>query len=233
MASTITLLRVLPPLPPLPQDAATPLGARLRAAVTVIRVHGVLALCTATVLLVIGNFAAYTYIAPLVRRDGGPDGLALSALLLGYGVAGLLANLLVGRLVDRYPGPMLTGLISSLTAALALLALTPGIAGTVVAVILWGAAFTVAPICLQTAVLRIAPQARDAATAVYVVAFQIGIGGGALLGERLYEAGHLDLLPVLPAVLAPLAGLAAVGARRAFPLRDRRVPGPEPVPAAP
>jgi predicted MFS family arabinose efflux permease len=51
------------------------------------------------------------------------------------------------------------------------------------------------------------------------VAFQIGIGGGALLGERFVRSGELVALPVLGAVLAVLSGVIVIGARRAFPVQ--------------
>jgi predicted MFS family arabinose efflux permease len=196
--SLAALLVLLPDLPALPEDLANRTATRFRAATSIIRSRAITPVCAITTVLVVGQFAAYTYIAPLVRRDGGLEGLGLSALLLGYGAAGLLGNVLVGRWVDRRPGPVLAG---------------------AVAVLAWGAAFTGVPVSLQSAILRVAPQARDAASAVYVVAFQIGIGGGALLGARFVDAGRLGVLPILGAGLALISGLIVIGARRAFPLR--------------
>jgi predicted MFS family arabinose efflux permease len=211
------LLLVLPPMPALPQDLATRVGARLRASIAIIRSGPVSSVCLITAVLVIGHFAAYTYIAPLVRRDGGLEGFALSALLLGYGAAGLLGNWLAGRFVDRRPGTLLVTMLA--VAAAALLTLVPvlGPAPTVIAALLWGGAFTAIPVSLQAAILRVAPQARDAASAVYVVAFQIGIGGGALLGERLVSAGLLAWLPAIAAALALVAGVLVVRSPQAFP----------------
>jgi predicted MFS family arabinose efflux permease len=54
---------------------------------------------------------------------------------------------------------------------------------------------------------------------VYVVAFQIGIGGGAFVGERFVRAGQLGWLPVLAAGTALVAGLLVIVSRRAFPNR--------------
>jgi predicted MFS family arabinose efflux permease len=207
----------LPALPALPGDRATPPAQRLRAALAIIRSRAITPVCAVTTVLVIGQFAAYTYIAPLVRRDGGLHGLGLSAVLLGYGAVGLIANLLVGRLVDRRPGPALFGSIALVSAALVVLTFTGGAALTVVAVLMWGAGFTAVPVSLQSAILRVAPHAQDAASAVYVVAFQIGIGGGALVGEQFVRGGHLGTVPVLAAVLALGAGVITLVARRAFP----------------
>lgn len=222
------LLVVLPPLQALPQDLATRAGAQLRASVTIVRSGPVAAVCLVTAVVVIGHFAAYTYLAPLVRRDGGLEGAGLSALLLGFGAAGLTANWIVSRHVDRRPRTLLLVLIAALTLALTLLIPALGVVPTVLAALVWGGAFTALPVILQSAILRVAPQARDAASAVYVVSFQIGIGGGALLGERLYGAGRLPALPALGAGLALAAGVLVLAARRTFPAHH---PEEAPIPA--
>ncbi|MFF5295500.1 MFS transporter [Paractinoplanes globisporus] len=215
----VLLLRVLPRLDPLPHDRETRVGAQLRASVAIIRDRKVALLCATTGILVIGHFAAYTYIAPLVRRDGGLQGFGLSALLLGYGGAALVAGYAVGRHIDRRPGPAMTLLLAVLAVAVALLAPPLGPVPTVLATLLWGGAFCAIPVCLAATVLRIAPRARDAASAVYVVAFQIGIGGGAFVGERFASAGRLGALPLLAAGLALVALAVVVSARSVFPAR--------------
>ncbi|WP_127499366.1 MFS transporter [Actinoplanes solisilvae] len=216
----LVLLRVLPKLQPRPHDLAMRAGAQLRAAVAIARDPQVLMLCVITAVLVIGHFAAYTYIAPLVRRDAGLEGAGLSALLLGYGFVGLITNFAVGRQVDRRPGTMLVALLAVLAVSAALLAPVLGLVPTVLVTLLWGGAFTAIPVLLAAAPLRIAPRARDAASALYVVAFQIGIGGGAFLGERMVRAGHLGVLPLVTAVLAIAAVvLVATLGRRVFPAR--------------
>lgn len=226
-ACVVALLVVLPKLPALPQDLAIGAGDRLKASVRIIRSGPVAAVCLVTVVLVIGHFAAYTYIAPLVRRDGGLQGLGLSALLLGYGVAGVVGNAIVGRFVDRRPGPLLITLTGLMAVALTVLVPVLGAAPTVLAALVWGGTFTAIPVVLQSAILRIAPQARDAASAVYVVAFQVGIGGGALVGERLVSSAHLAWLPGLAAALTVVAALVVLAARRTFPAH-----APTPRPAA-
>jgi predicted MFS family arabinose efflux permease len=223
-ACVVALLMVLPKLPALPQDLAVRAGAQLKASVRIIRDGPVAAVCLVTVVLVIGHFAAYTYLAPLVRRDGGLEGFGLSALLLGYGAAGLAGNAIVGRFVDRRPGPLLVTLTALMALSLVVLVPVLGVVPTVLAALVWGGTFTAIPAVLQAAILRVAPQARDAASAVYVVAFQIGIGGGALLGERFVSSERLPWLPGLAAVLTVVATLCVLAARRTFP---RHAPVPE------
>lgn len=213
------LLAVLPKLPALPRDRDTRIAQQMRNAVGILRNGRVARLCVITTVLVVGHFAAYTYIAPLVRRNAGLDGVALSALLLGYGAVGLLANFVVRRFVDRRPGPLVIGLSATVALSVVMLAPVLGPAPTVVFTLLWGGAFTAIPVFLSTAPLRVAPTARDAASAVYVVAFQIGIGGGAFLGERLVTAGRLGVLPLLAGVLALTASAIAVASPTVFPHR--------------
>ncbi|MFG1926912.1 MFS transporter [Cryptosporangium sp. NPDC048952] len=191
--------------------------AGIKTAFLVLRDRSLFAICATTAVLMIGLFAAYTYLAPLVRRDAGLEGTALSALLLGFGVAGLFGNWIIGRWVDRSPGRLLATLIAVMVVALAALVPVLGPVPTVVAVLAWGAAMTATPIILQAAVLRVAPATGDAASAVYVVAFQIGIGGGSLLGERFVSAGWLGWLPLLAAVLAGAALVIVRASRTAFP----------------
>jgi hypothetical protein len=70
---------------------------------------------------------------------------------------------------------------------------------------------------------RAAPHPADAACSVpadrplFVVAFQIGIGGGALVGSLLVDAGELSALCVTGAALAAAGLLVVLAARRAFP----------------
>jgi predicted MFS family arabinose efflux permease len=232
------VLAVLPDLPALSEDLATRTATRLRAATSIIRSRAIMPVSVITMVLVIGHFAAYTYIAPLVRRDGDLQGLGLSALLLGFGAAGLMSNLLVGRFVDRRPGAVLAGTVAVITLSLVVLAMVPGPIVTVIVVLAWGAAYIMVPVSLQAAILRVAPQSADAASAVYVVAFQIGIGTGALSGEHLINAGRIGDLPILGAALALAAGVIVLCARRTFPFRiamERpvvRVPVERPVPVA-
>lgn len=213
------VLTQLPALPPLPGDLTTPAWQRLRNAVLVLRSGPLAAVCSATAVLMTGLFCAYTFLAPLARRNADLEGPALSALLLGFGVAGLIGNWFIGRWVDRRPGPLLNILIAVMIVALALLVPVLGPVPTIVAVLAWGAAMTASPVIMQAAVLRVAPHAADAGSAVYVVAFQIGIGGGSLLGERVVRAGMLEALPVVAVALAVVAWVIVRSSRTAFPSR--------------
>jgi predicted MFS family arabinose efflux permease len=136
-------------------------------------------------------------------------------------VAGIGGIALTGWATDRRPRLVVAACTLSLTGALAGLAvLGPGsVVLTVAAAILWGGAFTAIPVCLQAAVLRIAPRAAGPASALYVVAFQIGIGGGSLVGAALVGSGLLRELPAVGAALVAAGALVLLAGREAFPVR--------------
>jgi predicted MFS family arabinose efflux permease len=229
-AATMSVLALRAALPPFTSDArGGDKRARIAAIPAALRSQSLFAVCAVTVLVVIGHFTAYTYIAPLVRRDTGLTGLTLSAVLLAYGIAGVVGICLSGWATDRRPRLAAAACAASVATALALLwTIGRGSAAfTVPAIVLWGAAFIAIPVTLQAAVLRVAPQSADTASALYVVAFQIGIGGGALAGSIVVNAGHLAEPPILGAALAAAGTLVLLVARRAFPSRINGAPRPD------
>src|SRR6202012_3718016 len=148
--SAVALYRVLPELPATaggPDDpagheaagheAGRPPGVRARlAAVPAALGSGPLpAICLVTMIVVIGDFAAYTYITALVRRDAGLSGLGLSAVLFAYGAAGIAGIVLAGRITDRRPRRAEAAAVGGIVLALAGLATVAhgSTAGTVAA----------------------------------------------------------------------------------------------------
>jgi predicted MFS family arabinose efflux permease len=70
---------------------------------------------------------------------------------------------------------------------------------------------------LQSTVLHVAAPIPDTASALYVVAFQIGIGGGALLGALLLGGRmRVGILPVVGLSLITAGSMLAAAARDTF-----------------
>ena len=95
----MALVVLLPSMPGEKASAAVPLRE-------VVASPKLRAVALTTAVIVIGQFTAYTYIAPLLRdKVGLGDGL--SGVLVAFGLAGLLGNLVGGRFVDVRPGVVL------------------------------------------------------------------------------------------------------------------------------
>jgi predicted MFS family arabinose efflux permease len=166
--------------------------------------------CVTTAIAMIGHYALYTFIAPfLVERIGVPEAW-FSVVLFAYGVAGAVGLVLTGTVFARRPG---TGLVIALAGSAVFVTIASlsfgNVVVAVVAVVLWGIAFGMIPPLLQTRVLQFAsPRIRDTAAAFYTTAFNVGIGGGALVGAWLLEDGGLASLP--PTQIALMAVSAVI-----------------------
>ena len=79
-----------------------------------------------------------------------------------------------------------------------------------VAAAAWGGAFGVLPVAFQTRALSLTPGFTDASTPIYVVAFQVGISLGALVGSALITHVVATRLPLFAAVVTAIATLALV-----------------------
>lgn len=169
--------------------------------------RSLVAVNSATLIVVTGHFAAYTFITAIIADYVRLTGSATATLLLAYGAAGLLGLILLGRKVDRHPrgtALFVTGGVAVCTLALLVLGPASGVlAGG--AVVLWAAPAAGIGVVLQAAVLRAAPAQPDLASAVYIVAFQIGIALGAWVGGLTMDHGALPIAVAIAAACGLLA----------------------------
>jgi predicted MFS family arabinose efflux permease len=168
-----------------------------------------------TGIVMLAHFAFFTYVTPYLRHVGVPPS-QVSIVLLAYGVCGVLGTVLAGRVVDRWPARSLLASIGLLAMALAVIAASDRLAiGFVPSIAVWGAAYTGLTVCLQVMILVVAGPDADTASSAYVAAFNLGIGGGALLGGLVIGQMTITALPAVAAVLAALtAGCGMLAARR-------------------
>ena len=169
----------------------------------------VLVLCATVVLVTLGHAALYTYIAAWVIELAGLPAAAVAPVLLAFGAAGAAGVALAGVLGDRFPRALLPVMLAGVIAAVAALGaigLLPGASPdpvlVVVLIVAWSAFLGGVPVIFQARLLQRASEAlRDIGAAWITVAFNIGIGGGALLGGLVLEAWSLAALPVVAAAL--------------------------------
>jgi len=201
------LPRLLPAAPAAAQVAS--FGLRDESAPRVIgaAVFGALAL--------VAHFAVFTYVAPLATDRWGLAEDSVGALLLVLGVTGAVGLVAAGVLGERHPRGGLIATVGLLVAAFAVLAGADGaVSGVVVGV--WGLAVGLLPPLLQNAVIGAASASyKDAAGAILVTAFNLGIATGAALGGVVLDtAGLAWVLPFAVAVaVASALGLGRVTRR--------------------
>jgi MFS transporter, DHA1 family, inner membrane transport protein len=119
---------------------------------------------------------------------------------------------LSGTVLGRRPTIGLAVALLSTAVGVAVLALFPQVPLVgVAAFLLWGTAFGALPPLFNTRLLHSASaRIRDAAASFYTTAFNIGIGGGALLGAVLYSVIGLGGLPWVFVALLVCSTIALV-----------------------
>ena len=162
----------------------------------------VLLVCAVTAATMLGQYAVFTYVAPLITEVVGLDTAAVGPLLFVYGVAGAAGLAVAGSPLAARPTGAMVGAMALAAVALLVLGLAPGVWPSLIAFAVWGLAFGAIPPLLQTRLLQSAPAShRDAASALYTTAFNIGIGGGALVGAVLFEWVGVQVLPFVYAAV--------------------------------
>ncbi|MCU1584907.1 MAG: transporter [Microbacteriaceae bacterium] len=160
-------------------------------------VTAVVLVCVIVAIIMVGQYCFYTYIAPFLVRAVGIDAAAVSPALFAFGAAGAISLVVVALYLGRRPRLGLLLSLAALLAAVLVLGFVPSMLPvSLPAFFLWGLAIGLLPPLLQTRMLHAAPaRIRDTASAFYTTAFNIGIGGGALLGALLLDSLGLDSLP--------------------------------------
>ncbi len=176
----------------------------------------VLIVCGVTAATMLGQYAVFTYVAPLITEVVGLEPGAVGPLLLVYGVTGAIGLVVAGSPLARRADRAMLVAMAVAALALVVLGLAPGVVPSLVAFAVWGLAFGAIPPLLQTRLLQATPaRQRDAASALYTTAFNVGIGGGALVGAVLFERVGVQSLPfVYAAVLVAVAVVLVADARR-------------------
>ena len=136
------------------------------------------------VVVITGQFTAYSYIEPFVQDIAGFEGNVTTAVLLLYGGMGIVGSVLFSWLGMKFPRGFLVAAIAVLALSLLLLVASSDHAWSLyLQSAIWGIAMICFALSMQSKVLRLAPDATDVAMSMFSGIFNIGIGGGALLGS--------------------------------------------------
>lgn len=207
VCSGVTLFAIAIMVPAMPPRGEV----HLRELPRLLKVANLRVAVSVTAMVVVGNFAAYTYITPYLLDNVGIPSSMISVLLLCYGMAGVAGNFLAGAVVGGHCSlrTVLITFVAGLSGSLVLLlAVGPWKPAAIVLVLTWGITYSALPVGLQTLVFRSVPEAREAATSIYVLAFNVSIALGALFGGIAIDTAEASL-PILLGILFCAAALVA------------------------
>ncbi|MFT4133344.1 MFS transporter [Labrys sp. (in: a-proteobacteria)] len=158
-----------------------------------------------------GTFVAFTYLASILEKITGFAAGSVSLILVLYGAAIAVGNLVGGRIADRNPAKALIGLFALQAAVLAAFAFTATspVLTLVTLAALGFLSFANVP-GLQLYVVQLAkvhrPAAVDVASALNIAAFNLGIALGAWVGGLVVASPlGLGLTPLVGAALVAIA----------------------------
>ncbi|WP_345354185.1 MFS transporter [Actinoallomurus liliacearum] len=200
-AAALSLAVIHATIDPLPPEEATS-GRRPADVRSTVTDRSLISVNLVTMIVIFGHFTAFTYITAIIAHYAHLTGSTTSSLLFAHGTAGLLGLTLIGRHVDRHPRTTALIVTGGLTACMLVLLIVGAdshlAAGA--AIVLWAVPAGGMPVVLQAAVLRTAAVSKDLASAVYIVAYQIGIAAGAAIGGTFVDHGALPAAVAVTAV---------------------------------
>ncbi|WP_349335473.1 sugar transporter [Delftia sp. DS1230] len=179
--ATIVMVALARLLPRLPSENA----GNLASVPMLLRRPALLSIYILLVVVITGQFTAYSYIEPFVQDIAGFEGKVTTAVLLLYGGMGIVGSVMFSWWGLRHPRGFLLAAIGVLSASLLMLVPASGHeASLYVMSSVWGVAMICFALAMQSQVLKLAADATDVGMSMFSGIFNIGIGGGALLGSQ-------------------------------------------------
>lgn len=165
-----------------------------------------------TVISVTGHFTSVTYFSPFMQQIGGFSPDQVAGLLLVLGGSSIVGSVLGGkfaeirgRLTLFLPLALLAAIFVFMPAAARL-----GLFAAGIFCFIWGSAFTFVTMIYQLRVLGLSPDAADLAISIYSGIFNVGIGGGALIGSQIFARLGLEINPLASAACMAAAALLSL-----------------------
>jgi predicted MFS family arabinose efflux permease len=152
------------------------------------------------------HFSSYTYIAPFLERNAALAAPWITAVLLGFGVVGFVANFAVSATVSRHLKESLFAMGALVMVALVGLPwLQASHAGVIATVMAWGIAYGAIPLCLSIWMQLTSPDRPEAGSSLFVSVVQIAIALGSFTGGEVVDHLGIPSTMHLGAVLAALS----------------------------
>ncbi|MGA5038599.1 MFS transporter [Streptomyces capoamus] len=199
-----------------PDQPGRPAGGKIPMRST-LRVPGVAAVLTVTLVFVLAHTLLYAYIATFLDHIG-MDGRADSVLLV-FGVACLVSIWVVGALIHRHLRALTVASTLLVGVAVAVMGAFSGTGALVyVAAALWGLGWGGVPTLLQTAGGQAGGEAAEAAQAMLVTLWNVAMAGGGIAGGLLLDAVGADAFPwTVLVLLVPVLALVLAARSHGFP----------------
>lgn len=159
-----------------------------------------------TAIIITAHFTGYSYIEPFMNDVAKLDSDFATFTLLLFGLAGFVGSIIFSRYNDKHPIWLMTASIISI--AISLFLLYPSIVSSYSLIglcVFWGICIMIIGLIFQSKVIELAPDATAVAMSIYSGIYNVGIGGGALIGGIVSTHLSLQYIGVTGGAIALLA----------------------------
>ena len=169
-----------------------------------------------TVIAITGHFTSYSYIEPFLGQAAGLGENMITIVLTLFGIVGLICSFLFSRRYSGRPAGYVMFAVCGL--CISMLMLAPAAMTPVTAVMLcvfWAFAINFYNLIFQSEIIRCAPRGTAVAMSIYSGIYNVGIGGGALIGGYVCSGLSVSFVGYVGGAIAFVA--AAVSLRYLLP----------------
>lgn len=172
-----------------------------------------------TAVMITGYYTVYSYIEPFMGQIAHMAEGEITGALVLFGVAGLLGSVIMSKWFANHSRLIITAACMGLPLTLLILLPATSLHPLLICglCILWGVELTIYNISLQNDIITLFPGNSAVPMSMYSGIFNLGIGGGALLGGIAVDHGLLSEIGLIGGVVATIASIVAIAAY--IPLR--------------
>lgn len=177
--SAVILLILALVLPKTPSDN----DVSFRSLPRLLKTPGLLGVYLLTVLAITGHFTAYSYIEPFLGQVAGLSENAITLVLSGFGVVGIIGSVIFSKAFDKHGAAFIRIAVVGICVCVLLLGLASRNPVLIVLdCMLWALAINFYNLTFQAEILTLAPHGSSIAMSIYSGIYNLGIGSGALVG---------------------------------------------------
>jgi predicted MFS family arabinose efflux permease len=164
------------------------------------RLPGVVRVCLAWALLMLGHFVVLTYIDAYLHQLGIPA-YVTSISLFVLGVGGILGIVLIGKIAKKSESAALVAAPAAVAIALGLLATGVSALPVVLAAIaIWGIGFSGTILIAQQTILLLGRRAPETSMSIGILLAQVGFAVGATIGGLAITYFGITTIPLVAVV---------------------------------
>lgn len=161
-----------------------------------------------TILIITAHFCAYSYIEPFIQQIAHGEANLATWVLFVFGIAGILGSILFSKLSHKKAFSLfILPIVVMVLSQVLLLPLAPFHTPFLILCLFWGITICLISMNFQVVILELASDATDVGMSLLSSLYNVGIGGGALVGGLIIT--HVGLSSV--GFFAALIGVVAFG----------------------